>query len=271
MKKILLGLSNNISLHKEKIKIWSESFKRHSDGDIFLLAANMNEEDIKACEELDIKYKEVTVENLGYINHKRLEHMIEFLKTTDAELILCTDVFDVVFQGDPFAKMDLNSFDFFASGEGVEVHQDPWNMDNINKLFPESMNKCITNEIICSGVVAGKRESILKVYERMFELCELSPNDHNIKDQAALIAMIANKEIPNIKIFNLDEGWAMHCAESGPTQFFVSWGFKNNLKYGIPILLESSICTAIGEPYDIVHQFNRVPEWHEIIRSKYEK
>ena len=62
MKKALLGLSNNISQHKEKIRLWSESFRQFSDGEVILLAANATEDDIQTCVELNIKYEIVTVE-----------------------------------------------------------------------------------------------------------------------------------------------------------------------------------------------------------------
>ena len=106
----------------------------------------------------------------------------------------------------------------------------------------------------------------------MFELCENSTNLTNIQDQAALIVMVKNKEIDNLKIFNLTEGWAVHCAIAGPTQFFESFGFKGNIekRYGIPQLITDKICTKNGDPYDIVHQFNRIPEWNELLTKKYE-
>jgi hypothetical protein len=229
----------------------------------------MSEKDAEACKELGIDYREVVVDEPGQINHKRLEHMISYLKESDADFFLVTDVFDVAFQGDPFLKMDLETFDFFAAGEGISVHEEPWNFDNIAKLFPEHLDACLQHEIVCSGVVAGKKDSLIKIYERMFELCEKSPDNHAIKDQAALIVMIANEEIPKMKLFNLDEGWAMHCAVAGPTQFFTAWGFKDKLKYGIPVLSDGLVRTAAGDPYDIVHQFNRVPDWHEEIKSRY--
>jgi hypothetical protein len=61
----------------------------------------------------------------------------------------------------------------------------------------------------------------------------------------------------------------MHCAVAGPTQFFTAWGFNNNLKYGIPMMKDGLVRTAAEAPYDIVHQFNRVPEWHEEIKAPY--
>jgi hypothetical protein len=64
----------------------------------------------------------------------------------------------------------------------------------------------------------------------------------------------------------------MHCATSGPTKFFDSWGFRNTIekRYNIPKLVGDKIYTSDDKLYDIVHQFNRVPEWHKILINKYE-
>jgi hypothetical protein len=66
----------------------------------------------------------------------------------------------------------------------------------------------------------------------------------------------------------------MHCQSAGPTQFFESWGLKNNLirkGYGIPELKDDGfVYTASGIKYDMVHQFNRVEEWKKIITKEYE-
>jgi hypothetical protein len=123
MKKILVGLANNISNNKQKIKVWSESFKKYSDGEVTLIAANASDEDLNICKELNIKYYPVTVDDIWYINHKRLEHTASFLKQSDGDLFLITDVFDVVFQSDPFDKFDLINYDTFISAEGILVNE----------------------------------------------------------------------------------------------------------------------------------------------------
>lgn len=271
IKKALIGISNNITQNKEKIELWSKSFSLHSDGDIILLAVNANGEDIKICEELNLKYQKIEIEekDLGYINNKRLLHTANYLKNSDIDLFMVTDVFDVLFQNDPFKKMDLENYDFFVSGEGVNVKQEPWNFDVIKKVFPNDLGSCLDQEIICSGVMGGKKEALISILEQMYNMCEESENLHNIKDQAALIVMIAKNQIPRIKIFNLDDGWAMHCAVAGPTSFFEGWGFKNSIKYGIPKMELNKIVTSQSKIYDIVHQFNRVPEWHIILKDSY--
>jgi hypothetical protein len=271
MKKALLGLSNNIGQHKEKIKIWADSFRKFSDGEVILLAANSNEEDIKVCNELNIRPIPVTVEDTWYINHKRLEHTYNFLKDTDIDLFMITDVFDVVFQSDPFQKFDLENYDLFMGAEGILMSEEPWNTDVVNKVFPGEIDVCKHHEIICSGVIGGKKDQLVSLYKHMYDKCESGTNNHNIKDQAALIIMIAKNEIDRLKIFNLNDAWAMHCSTSGPTQFFESWGLRNTIerRYNVPKMVDGKIYTNDNKLYDIVHQFNRVPEWKDILTDEF--
>lgn len=266
MKKALIGLSNNLLSNIEKIKIWANSFRRYSNGEVFLLCANSTADEMKLCRDIGITPISVEVKDTQYINHDRLKHTFRFIKTSDVDLFIVTDVFDVAFQGNPFDKLDTENYDVFVSGEGVRVDEEPWNSDNINKIFPDSYQICKPTEVINSGVIAGKKDAISNLLERMYNLCEGGSNDHNIKDQAALIVMVSKKEVDRLKIFNLDDGWAMHCAVAGPTQFFDGWGFKNKIKYGIPKMQNGFVVNKNGINYDIVHQFNRVPEWHAAIK-----
>lgn len=265
MKKVLVGLCDNINHNFQKINVWKKSFSKYCNDDVVLLCANSTKEENNLCESIGIKCINVIVEDRNFINHKRLYHLCNFFNESSYDLILSTDVFDVAFQGDPFQKLDINSYDIFISGEGVNVNQEPWNSDNIKKLFENKLEFCMNNEVLCSGIIAGKKIPMINLYKKLYEMCEQSSNDHNIKDQAALICLAYTTGIENLKILNLDDGWAMHCAVAGPTPFFTGWGFKDNIKYGIPKLYNNYICTKSNEKYDIVHQFNRVPEWHKII------
>lgn len=270
MKKGLLGVANNLKNNIQKVTLWSKSFKQVCPNDeVILLLANGTQDDLDVCQELGITSHLVTIEDEWFFNHKRLEHTLNFLESTDIELFMITDVFDVVFQTDPFELMDTENYSVFAGGEGVDINQEPWNMDNIGKIFPQYRDQCIGKEIVNSGVIGGTRQGLIPVYRRMFELCEEGSNDHNIKDQAAFNVMISRGEIQGFKMFNLDEGWVQHSAVSGPTEFFVKWGFNNNLKYGHPQMVGDTVCTSEGTPFCIAHQFNRVPEWHNIINEKY--
>lgn len=274
MKKGLIGISNRVNENKEKIRIWSQSFKRYvPDGEVILLVDNPNEDDINAVESLGLNYEVVDVGDPWYINNTRLIHTANYLEKSDIDLFMVTDVFDVIFQSDPFAKFDLDNYDFFISGEGITMTEEPWNMDVMNKCFPEEVEVCRGTEIVCSGVMGGRREAFIPILKKMYDMCINSDTRHNIRDQAALIILVSKNEIDRIKIFNLNDAWAMHCASSGPTEFLDGWGMKGNItnRYGgIPQMVNGVVYTHHGFQYDIVHQFNRVPEWHKELVKSYE-
>jgi hypothetical protein len=275
MKKVLTGFCNNISDHKGKIKWWVESFRKHSDADIVLIAANATDDDRQVLSDLNVDYVEVTETDTWRINHQRLIHTKNFIESYDADLFLATDVFDVLFHSDPFEKLDTDNYDIWFSREGILVREEPWNADVLRKTFPNEVNSCMETEIVCSGIMAGKKDAFIKLYDKMYEMCENSEDGHNIKDQAALIVLVKDNWIENLRIFDLDEGWAMHCATSGPTQFFEGWGMKNNILnkgYGIPELKEDGCVynSRTNNKYCMVHQFNRIEEWKEILTKEYE-
>lgn len=275
MKKVLVGFSDNIEKNKNKIKWWVNSFKKHTNYDIVLIAANTNDIDKKILDELNVKYVTVVEQDTWRINHKRLIHIKNLIESYDADLFLITDVFDVIFQSDPFDKLDTTMYDIWASKEGILLNEEPWNADVISKTFPNELNSCMGMEIICSGVIAGKKNALIDLYSEMYEMCENSEDGHNIKDQAALIILVKNNSIKNLKLFNLNDAWVMHCATSGPTEFFTSWGMKNNIitkGYGIPELRNDDIVynNKNDKKFDIVHQFNRIDVWKNILTKEYE-
>jgi hypothetical protein len=266
MKQLLIGFANNISANKDGVRLWYKSFIKHSDAETVLIAANTTEEERLFCDQLGLKTELVELKDTRGINHKRIKYIIDFLRISDADIVLSTDVFDVAFQGNPFLKLNIDQYDFFVGSEGVKINQEPWNSNNINILFPGYYHKCSNQQVLCSGVVAGKRNVLIQIYERMLDLCENhSTNKHETQDQAALIVMANNNEIDRMKIFNLDDGWVVHSAVAGPTKFWQGWGFDKNLECGKPEICGNKICNAQGYVFDIVHQLNRIPEWHNMI------
>jgi hypothetical protein len=171
--------------------------------------------------------------------------------------------------------LDTDNHDIWFSREGILVREEPWNADVLKKTFPNEVQSCMNTEIVCSGIMAGKKDAFVKLYDKMYEMCENSEDGHNIKDQAALIVLVKDQWIENLRIFDLDEGWAMHCATSGPTQYFTQWGMKNNIigkGYGIPELKEDGFVynSKTNNKYTMVHQFNRIEEWSNILTKEYE-
>ena len=280
MKNLLTGVCNNITQHIDKILLWKNSFESVVDnGEVVLIAYNPSPNDIEVLKQNNITYHGIKENSSETVNNMRLLPMSEFLKDNfnNYSKVLYTDVFDVAFTKDPFQKLDTDNYDIFVAGEGIVHNSEPWNMDVMAKCFPQYVQAIKQYEIFCSGVIAGKPLELSRWLKAMNDICLTSKKGHDIEDQAAMNILIMqnvyyNKESSNtntfierfkIKYFNLKDNWAIHLATGGPTQFFEPWGFKNSIlkRYGI---------VPNWKDYDIVHQFNRIPEIHKEIIKRYE-
>jgi hypothetical protein len=273
MKQCLLGVCNVIGPHIDKIKVWAKSFIKHTDvPNVFLIAVNATDDEIRQVKDIGIIPIPVTMNTTVGINHTRLKPAYQLLELIDCEQIVYTDVFDVVFQGNPFLKLDFNNNNLFVGEEGLLIRDEPWNGNNIMHFFPNEIEKCVNNKILCSGVMAGKREFFKDFLRKIYDLSERGlDNPDNIRDQAALHVLVANNLIDNLKTVPLTDYWTVHCAVAGPTPFFESWGFKNHfIKDNLPIpYIENGVVKGNGQVFDIVHQFNRIPEWYNILTQPY--
>lgn len=273
MSKNLIGVCNNVASNIQKIKVWARSFKKHCPtGTVTLLCADSSSEETTLCSNLGINTIQVHVKDHGAVNHERLKCLKEYLERFSTHgMFVSTDVFDVVFQRDPFEQFELKEYSLYASEEGVKIHEEPWNSRNIFNLFPQDLELCAPNPVVNSGVLGGERSALIDLYDRLYTLCENSTKQDAIRDQAGLHVMLAKNEIEKIKIFKFPEAWAVHCAVAGPTQFFELWGFKNKfIASGTPIpYMENGVVKVDGKVVSIVHQFNRCPEWHNILTEAY--
>ena len=265
MRKLLTGVSNNIVQHIDKIMLWKNSFERVvPDGDVVLIAYNPTPDDIKTLEDSGIMYLNISEHSSETVNNARLVILSDFFRhhAKHYDVAFSTDVFDVAFTKDPFKKLDLLRYDIFVGGEGVSHGEEPWNMDVMNKCFPKYNETVRNQEVFCSGVIAGKPLQLSQWLLDMVKITLTSKKGHDIEDQAAMNILIAQNEKYNLKKFNLKDNWAIHMAAAGPTQFFEGWGFKARImdRYGI---------VPDWKDYDIVHQFNRIPEIHNEIKELY--
>jgi hypothetical protein len=63
-----------------------------------------------------------------------------------------------------------------------------------------------------------------------------------------------------------EEGWAAQLGTTGPQ---IAGKYGNKLVDKSPILVDNTVCTSDGTPFTIVHQYDRVPGWKELIEKKY--
>lgn len=271
MRKALTGVSNNVSQHIDKIKVWAHSFEKHTDGDAVLIAADMTEDDKLSLKSNNIKYFEVKTDQDLTINDSRLRHTADWIEQSDYDLFMVTDVFDVCFQGDPFELFDLDNFDFYAGSEGIYHNEEPWNMDVMSKAFPGHADYMRPHEVVCSGVMGGKKNILVSTLRLQQLLVDEADRGHDIRDQAALNILIYKDHIRRCKIFTPNDGWVIHCSLSGPTFQHIEWGLGKVIeqRYCLPKLQGNVLVDANGIVYKIAHQYNRIDKWNEKIIKQY--
>ena len=269
MKTLLLGTCDNLEKNMYKIRHWADSFQPY--GDVCLLTINAKDEELNMLEKSNIMYKNVSNDSSLTVNDLRLQLQHVYLsdkKTQDTyDLVLVTDVFDVVFKKDPTLKCDIEKYQLFMAYEGVLHAEEPWNMDVMKKCLPDHVESVANKLIICSGVLAGKPDKLAMLFKQMDDMVIISKQGHDIRDQAALNAIMGTLTSNSdhcyyqnnaVRLFDLNDNWCIHCAVAGPTQFFESWGFKNSIERRYKKVPK-------WEDYDIVHQFNRIPEWNKAV------
>jgi len=271
MKTGLLGCVNNISQHLDKIKVWAKSFNEVCNSQVILVCINPTDMELRILQTMGIDTAAYYLESGETVNNFRLQYEIDTLKQTDWDYALITDVFDVMFQDDPFQK--IIGHQITVGTEGVYHFEEPWNLDVMQKSYPNKVELVRNELILCSGVIGGEKNRLLTFLTKMDSITKKGVGGHDIRDQAAMNIKIYDDKSPfhNYNLLTPKDGWVLHCAVGGPTQFYESWGFKDKMKerYGEAEMINGVVVNGQGQIFDIVHQFNRIEQWNKELTMRY--
>lgn len=267
MSNVLVGCVNNITQNRDKIKVWAKSFGEVCRDEIVLVTINASDNELLYLQQLGISPAPFRLEHTETVNNVRLQLQWETIQGFNADYVLVTDVFDVMFQDNPFTK--IIGKDIVVGWEGVKHGEEPWNMDVLQKSYPNKTNDLRDLFISCSGVIGGKKDKVVELL-KMMDRMTMGKGGHDIRDQAALNIIIQEQHF-NITTLNPSDGWVLHCAVGGPTQFYKDWGFQRHMKerFGEAKMIDGVVTTQDNKIYDIVHQFNRIHEWENILTGRY--
>lgn len=188
--------------------------------------------------------------------------------------LITTDVRDVIFQNNPSVWLENNvkTAKILASSESIRYEDEEWGNHNLYASYgPEIHHTHKNNVIVNAGVMAGDFDTMVDLFLNIYLLCNAAPG-HTIPggggpDQAAYNILLNMESYKNItKVAASEDGWAAQLGTTGP-QIFDKYGSK--LVEPAPILKDNLVCTSTGNPFTIVHQYDRVPEWKNIIESSY--
>ena len=282
----------------EQIKPWVESLKATKfGGKVFVVVYNPQDSIL-----LDyLKENGIftfTSELNGDTNMatQRFLEYSEILKseyTNDVDAFITTDIRDVIFQSDPgvWLKNNIQDYDLVATSEGVTFRHEDWNGDNLELHLGKNLYlKLADKETLCSGIIAGKKEMLIKLFQTVYELAFFSNDPGAFVDQIFYAAAIYEVFADKTKIVPAGDNW---CANLGTLKAIPEssqdWSmgsrsqhnsferirkvktFNEALSCAIPTMENGRVVNEKKQPYVIVHQYDRYQPWKEELDSNYAK
>ena len=207
---------------------------------------------------------------------ERFLHLWYLLKRFKGQYknIITTDVKDVIFQTNPSEWLDKNLGDkqINVACESIRYKDENWGTNNLMKSFGTLIHEeCNENLIYNAGTISGNFDTMVDFFLNIYMLC--NSTQHFIEggggpDQAALNVLLNMKSYKDITNFaKSEDGWAAQLGTTGPQ---IAHQYGDKIVEPNPILEGDMVCTSNGTPFALVHQYDRVPEWKEIIEKKYE-
>lgn len=209
---------------------------------------------------------------------ERFLHMWLMLKQYKGQYryIIATDVKDVIFQSDPTVWLEKNIGDkkIVAACESIRYIDEHWGRENIQRAFGSAIyEECKHNPIVNAGTLSGDFDTMLDFFLNVYMFCSGTP--HWVEggggpDQAAVNILLSMNPYKDVtKVVMSEEGYAAQLGTTGPQVRQVMGPY---LMEETPIYnaVRDTVQTSKGDPFCIVHQYDRVPSWKEKLEKKYE-
>ena len=243
-KNLIFGMATGIYSNIKSMDTFIMSLRKYSK-DKVCIATDSNDEtfvNFLKSFNVDVVYlkQKITAESVMYMRWILPKKVLN--DYTDIENVILTDTRDVVFQDDPFKYLSGSDLDLSVETKQIKDcpnFNKPW---VINLYGQEMYEKVKDNWILCAGVTAGKKQSIL-------DLCTFMIDEHlrlkeRFVDQAALNVFHAEGKLPKSALHYTGDNFVATIGHSfGVTKINESGQLEGN----------NGIIPAI------VHQYDRHP------------
>jgi hypothetical protein len=268
-KDLIIGVFSNYGY--DEVKPWVKSAKECGfEGDVVLVALDVEEKTCKQIEADGVIVIRAKNNSKMLVHMERFYHIHQYLsQNTNYELVISTDVRDVVFQRNPsdWWNNNIAKETIVSSSESILIKNEEWNKMNIINNFGEYFyNEIKEEEVQCVGILAGWSHQIK---ELSFYLFQMSLNRHDwVADQAAYNMIIHRSPWKELTYFaKLENAWAINGHVTNYEEDKMK--FEPFLLEDRPKVVDGLICNNDGYPFCIVHQYDRVREWKKIYEDKY--
>lgn len=265
-----LIISCVVNYNADKIKYWINSINNSGfTGDKVLISFGVDSDTEKFI--LDSGFELYRYEKTHrHIVIDRFMAMWHFLSSSDTNYryVVATDIKDVIFQYNPSEWLEKNMKDkkILVSSECLKYKNEDWGNSNLYLSYPHLYENNHNNTIYNAGTMAGESNYMKDFFLHVFNLSLLGSDQQ--PDQAAMNILINTHPFSDLtKKANQEEGW---CCQLGTTiDPKIKDKYAPFLLEPIPNFVGDKFISSTGEPYCLVHQYDRVPGIKEIIEQKY--
>jgi hypothetical protein len=274
-KDLLIGGCTNYGI--DQLKPWVLSAAVHMpDADKVMCVGNCDAETREWLMKNEFTLVDMPKLNLP-VHVLRFLSIYEYLRDTHDKYryVLTTDVKDVFFQSNPFEwvhnNMNIPKCKLIAASEGIRYKDEAWGNENLMQTYGAYVHDQFKdNEIYNVGVVAGRSEYVKDMVFNIFTNAVNRPIP--IVDQAVYNVLIQTQPFKDVIQFVKHDGaWACQAGTTVDPSKIDS--FRPNLLCKEPYFDGEYIYSygpaLKGNKYPIVHQYDRVPEWTEMVRKKF--
>lgn len=198
------------------------------------------------------------------MNSARMFRYLEFLRTfvvdahnlTDYDYIMLSDVRDVVFQGDPFARVDGAEIYYFLE-TGRTIGTCPINSNWMKlALGAEVLRQTADSPVSCAGTLIATPAGLMRYLLHMCRLILMAPLAARYSgiDQAIHNYIMVNGLVDNPRI-----------EANGGAVITV----PTDLPHGLTAMANGMFQNADGTVSEIVHQYDRDPVLAAVVAGRY--
>lgn len=283
MEDLVIGAVSNYNF--EKLKCWINSLELTGYvGKKAIVCFNIKDDDIEKLKKCGflvfLASNQRNSRNDGFLYDENLSFQVPLLRHyyywkvlkyfNNIRYVISTDVSDVIFQTNPSEWLTNNMGDYKLNygSEGLLYEDEDWGRDNILNCFGNDVYDYIkTTSIYNAGSMAGEFSTFVDFSLNVFFVAN-SAKHNPTPDQAAVNLVLSLEPYKNITKFNdHDINWSCQCGTTvDPTKIKK---FRSSLLCKEPIFDGEYVYTSAGDKYCMVHQYNRVPYWNDILIKKY--
>jgi hypothetical protein len=188
------------------------------------------------------------------------------------EIIIWTDVKDVIFQRNPqeWIEQILEHEDrkIFAFSECIKLKDDPWACINSGTTFPVEWQWNQENISYCAGTIVGEVEYMRDLFIEIYHWSKATDNPDQLSDQAAYNVLLRMEHFKDIvRLCDQGDGFVTQLGSVMANTNLTPY-LTETQPYITP---DGIVCNdKSDQAFYLVHQYDRIPELKEKIIKRYQ-